>query len=107
MKSIIFILLCSVNSIAIQAHEMDGKEHQIHHPIFPFILGAGLITWGAYELGSDAEEGQRNVQLLWGSTVLVSAGIILYQSKQQNGNSKTLAFQNAIHEPSIKFSFRF
>ncbi len=70
------------------------------------VLGAALITWGAYELGDDTEDSQRNVSILWGSAVVASAGIVLYQEHRERG--ARLAVQlNPDMEHVLAFDYRF
>lgn len=104
---LISLLFISISVIA-EHKEGDPKEYarSHHHPIFPIVLGAGLITWGAYELGNDADDGQRNVAILWGGGLLASAGIVLYQSR--NKETAQISFQPTVNKGhSVAFNYRF
>jgi len=88
---ILFVSICIFAGNSYSA----SSENTVHqskslHPIFPVFLGAGLITWGAYELGSDAEDGRKNIAILWGSTLVASAGIVLYQSHKEENTTLSL-----------------
>jgi hypothetical protein len=87
----VFVLtLIFIGNSYAETNENVHYQRESLHPIFPVFLGAGLITWGAYELGSDAEDGRRNISVLWGSTLVASAGIILYQSTKEKGTLLSL-----------------
>lgn len=103
MPRIIFIMVVLLVSVSAFA---EGSTQGHHHPILPMLMGAALITWGAYELGSDTEEGQRNVKVLWGGAALISTGLVLYQSSSSKGS------QVAVHPlqdvgASVAYSYRF
>ena len=77
-----------------------------HHPVLPIVLGMALITWGAYELGDDTEDGQRNVSILWGGALVVSACIVLYQEHRDKG-ARLAVHLNPDREHMLAFDYRF
>ncbi|PKF60196.1 hypothetical protein CW745_16335 [Psychromonas sp. psych-6C06] len=85
----LFLLLFSFHCSASEIAEIEPESNRSHQ-IIPMILGAGLITWGAYELGDSAQDGQRNVYALWGTALVASAGIVIYQSVNDEGLQLTL-----------------
>ncbi|TVL01304.1 hypothetical protein AYI82_21915 [Shewanella algae] len=104
----IYILIISglFFSASVLAADDGTSVPEFREPITPIIIGAALITWGAYELGDDVESSQRNVQLLWGGALVVSAGLVLYQSSNDKG-SKILVSPTHQGGASIAYSFRF
>jgi len=105
LSKILIILLLSNNIFAMSQKKEADSSNQIYQ-VIPFILGAALITWGAYELGNTVEESQRNVAILWGSTAIASTGIILYQSSLDKGVALSIKpVQKSL--PVIAINYRF
>lgn len=109
MARVLFALLVSLTFSSVAHSEQvrdQGAPIAHHHPVFPIVLGAALITWGAYELGDNTEDGQRNVSILWGSALVASAGIVLYQEHRDRG--ARLAVQlNPDREHMLAFDYGF
>lgn len=102
MKITIAVLLVFFSSgfaLAQETEETDSKQQGIFLPL--------LLTWGAYEAGDDTEESQRNVKVLWGTALVVTAGVVLYQRKSSNGNTAELRLTDLSAGPSVEFNYRF
>ena len=108
MHRIILIVLVSFFSVSAFAEGSTQGHHSqgYHHPILPMLMGAALITWGAYELGSDTEESQRNVNVLWGGAALISTGLVLYQSSNRMGSQVAVRPLQDVGA-SVAYSYRF
>jgi len=106
MTRIFFVITFLIISSSQVRAETESHEMEFREPIFPIILGAALITWGAYELGGDTDEGQRNVGILWGGALVASAGIVIYQSTQDKDIKLTV--QPILQRgASVVYNYRF
>lgn len=82
MKTFILVLLLALSSSAYAADAPESDEasaRRSFEPAWPMVVGAGAISWGAYALGHDKNEGRRNVGILWGGAVLVAVSFKIQQ----------------------------
>lgn len=89
IKMMVCCFVMCVNSMLYA--EVTHKSKPYYGVMMTYMIGSGLMTWGAYELGSTPKAGKRNVAILWGGALVSSLGIVLYQSSLENNNKGELS----------------
>jgi len=101
------MLFITFYSTQVSASDNDVHIEDVPHdnPALLMIAGAGVFTWWIHSLGDTPEDGRRNVKILWGSSILGTAGIVLYQKSKNKGlQVKSGALKNGAY---LSFNYRY
>lgn len=93
----------TTNSIKNSDSNFYSKDYtNVYAKAIPYGIGIGLLTWGVYELGDTPKTGRRNVAIYWGSALVASLGVILYQSSTetvQKNNVQAKTYTSIMVQP--------
>ena len=111
MKTLLVSILLGVwtvtGSFGAETESKAIPEEDFHEPVWPIILGAGLMTWGVYALGNSPEESQQYVRVYWGAAVVASISIITYQFYKGKNHDATLSLGLNNGNPSVLLAYDF
>ncbi len=110
MRLLAGVLLLAAAQPALSDDPVDastGAGTPRYHPVWPMLLGAAVVTWGAWELGDDADAGRRNITILWGAGA--AAGLVLSRrsTKRHKSTQVELNVRASMRAPGIVVRYCF
>ena len=119
MRNIITIFMFlsiffSVQVLAEAEAEYDEKYDELGYgtvekkAVLLSLVGGAAISLQLYSLGSDPENGKKNVAIFWGVTggvaILLGAGFIVQKIKKHNID---VAYESDFHAPMLSYRYKF